>query len=573
MSLLALLGACSGNDTRAASNPELPSWAQVELNEPPPVGTYLIELLSEPDLMLGVGEESVVTVRATDMNDDPVADLRLSFALIGVPEDAGLEKLDAKTDERGIAVNTLITGEKSATFALRISTPGAADVTVFAAVSGAGYGTLIVEAPYEGRRQVAQRRVFAVPFVDCEDVRKTMGLQPGTVDPSTDEAIVPPLPAGVDYAVVAIAEGQSGTALAQGCTDGVRVSADAETTVEVAFVDEPFKPAGQFNVKAALSTEAPARTLALALQAAASAHVELDSDGESDEEDAEARFLLDCLEETLNLAPYAEEADAMALATALDMRRTEMMAPTPESSLQDWLDLNETGPLVAIERIAVETEDRLATMQLFAAITLDDSEPEQPVVWQARRIQARPIVTGGSPPSIDLARLRVAADTDAEFVVDEDLLALSSVSFRAEFGALGAEVMRRVTSLIAEGDEEQEDPFGCMALGAWLTGPAGVGLPMATACDADCVRATCDRSIARITDAAEAALLELDDERPALVLHADLALHDDDGDLIADSMDTDEMYGEWLHSPGSKDDHVSGSALATAITDSDNLLP
>jgi hypothetical protein len=567
---VSLLCACSGDDTEAAAgSPDIPSWARIQIDEPPPLGTFVIELLSEPHLMLGVGEESVVTVRATDMNDEPVGALRLSFALIGVPQDAGLAKLDATTDERGIARNTLITGEMRATFALRISTPGAEDVTVFAAVSGAGWGSLVVAAPYDGRREVAQRLVFAQPFVKCKEASKTLGLQPGTVEADTDEAIVPGLPAGVDYAVVAIAEGQSGTALAQGCTDGIRVSADAETTVKVEFTDEPFKPAGQFNVKAELDTEAPAKTLARVLQSAATAHVQRDSEGNSDDENAEARFLLDCLEETLNDAPYAEQTDTMALATALGLRRTEAMAPTPESSLQAWLDQRDTGPLAAIERIASATQDSLDAIQLFAALTLDASHPDQPVVWQARRIQARPIVTGGSPPSIDLARLRVAADTDAEFIVDDDLLALSSVSFRAELGALGAEVLGRVTSSIAEGDGEQPDPFGCMALGTWLT--AQTGLPMANACDADCLRATCDRSVSRITEAAKDALLAIDDERPALVLRADLALHDDDGDLIADSMDCDDVSGKWLRGSGSKDDSVSGSALVTAINDPNQL--
>jgi hypothetical protein len=570
--LVMVLGACSGAETRAAASSADPSWARMEIAEPPAIGTYLIELLSEPQLMLGVGEESVIMVRATDMNDDPVPDLRLSFALIGVPEDAGLDKLDATTDERGIARNTLITGVMSATFALRISTPGAEDATVFAAVSGAGYGALIVRLPYEGRRQVARRLAFALPFVKCEEGDNTLGVQPGEVDPGTDEAIVPRLPAGVDYAVMAIAEGESGTVLAKGCTDGVRVGADTETTVEVGLADEPFKPAGQFNVKAELDMKAPARTLARALEAAARAHVESDADGDPDEQDVEARFLLDCLEDTLGDAPYADQADAMELAAALDMRRTETMDPSLESSLQDVLDLNETGPLVAIERIAAGAQDSLDAMQLFSAITLDASQRDEPVVWQARRIQARPIVTGGNPPSIDLARLRVAADTDAEFIVEDDLLSLSSVSFRAELGALAAEVMGRVTSSISEGDAEQPDPFGCMALGTWWQA-LDPELPMADACDADCLRAVCDRSIARITEAAEAALLEIDDERPALVLHADLALHDDDGDLIADSMESDEMSGEWLSGPGSKDDPVSGSALATAITDSDKPLP
>jgi hypothetical protein len=577
--VLALLAACSGHGTVANnSGAEDPSWAQIEVDEPPPVGTFVIELLSEPDLTLGVGEESVITVRATDMNDEPVSDLRLSFALIGVPKDASLEKLDATTDERGIASNTLITGQMSTTFALRISTPGAADVPVFAAVSGEGWGSLMVRAPYEGRRQVAQRLVFAQPFVKCEDASKTLGVQPGTVDLSTvergtDKAIVEPLPAGVDFAVMAVAEGQSGTTLAYGCTDGVRVSPDAETRVQVDFADEPFKPAGQFNVKAELDAQAPARTLAGALEAAATADVERDADGQRNAEDAEARFLLDVFLETLNDAPYAEQADAMELRATLEMRRAEMTAETPESTLQDWLDRYATGPLVATERIADAAEDSLAAMQLFAAITLDASQANQPVVWQARRIQARPTVTGGSPPSIDLARRRVAADTDAEFIVDDDLLSLSSVSFRAELGALGVEVLRRVTSSISEGDDEHPDPFGCTALGTWLTGPASLETRLTDACDADCLRASCDRAVARITEAAEAALLELDDERPTLVLHADLALHDDDGDLIADSMVSDEMSGEWPRGSESTDDEVSGSALATAITDSDDAAP
>jgi hypothetical protein len=38
-------------------------------------------------------------------------------------------------------------------------------------------------------------------------------------------------------------------------------------------------------------------------------------------------------------------------------------------------------------------------------------------------------------------------------------------------------------------------------------------------------------------------------------------------------MDSDEVSGEWLHGSDAKDDPVSGSARATAITDPDNPLP
>jgi hypothetical protein len=564
--VLLLACACSSGDDDASALPDIPSWARVQVDEAPEPGTWKIERLSDEKLKLGVGEETLLRVRVTDASGEPMSDLRLSFALVGLAQDSGLAELDAVTDADGVAKNQLIAGLEAATFAVRVSTPGAYDVMIAVAVSGAGFGSVTVDADYDGKRAATERIVFAQPRTKCEDVEFSDGLLSEELAPGEDEVVLNGLPAGVRYAVAALAQGESGTTVAKSCVDDIRVAADATTEVESEFIDEPFMPVGQFSVKVELDAASPASTLASSVRSAAELLVNTDGEGELVEQDAEARFMLDALEETLARAPYAEQSPAMTLAAALTSERMSPSGTSPETSLQQLLDGRTTGPLVAIPRIADTAEDSLADMELFAAVTLDENNA-QAVVWQARRIQAQPTVYGGPPPSVDLARLRVAADVQSDFLVGKDILELSKISFRAELGALTAEVLKGAIGAVAESSPERPDPFGCMALGEWL---GDQSLPMASACDADCLRATCEGVIARISDAAETALVSVDADRPTLQLHGDFKLQDDNGDLLADAMSAD-LSGEWLAGAEGDADAVEGVAEATVITDSSEL--
>ena len=55
----------------------------------------------------------------------------------------------------------------------------------------------------------------------------------------------------------------------------------------------------------------------------------------------------------------------------------------------------------------------------------------------------------------------------------------------------------------------------------------------------------CDRAVARLTSAAETALMAVDDSRPTLTLAGELLLSDTDGDLYAEQLSSEALTGEW----------------------------
>jgi hypothetical protein len=205
----------------------------------------------------------------------------------------------------------------------------------------------------------------------------------------------------------------------------------------------------------------------------------------------------------------------------------------------------------------------LEALSLFASLTLEGEDADPLLSWQARRIQARPTIVGGNPPSLDLARLRANATSDARFVAGKDRLELSSLTFVANLGALAAEVLPRALTAVAEGDSDHPDPFGCIAFGRWLADQDALE---GDRCGSDCVRDTCDRAIERIAQAAQTALAALDEARPELRLHGTFKLTDDNGDLLADSMQAMPFAGEWLAEDDEEGDALSGTA--SAVTES-----
>lgn len=568
---LAMLCACSSDETKPVPTSAGDfSWARVQTEAVPELGTYHIELLTDAPLQLAVGEQAVVQVRLTDVEDAPVADLRVNFALVGQPRDAGLAALDATTNADGIAQNTLIAGENGATFALRISTPGAEDVQIEVAVSGDGFGSLLVSAPYGGRRPVTHRIVAAQPGTLCSAADWTTFVPSRLIAQDSDSALVDRLPAGLTYAVTAIAESDAQAIVARGCVDGIRVRAGRVTEVSVTFDDAAFQQVGQFSVKAELTATEPARTLANVLQEAAEAAITTDDDGDPVGANAEARFLLDSLDQALHAQPYATQTTTMQLAAALtDARADSGRTPSLELSLQQRLDGNSTGPLVAIPRIASMARTSLTSMTLFGALTLDPQNSKQPVVWQARRIQAEPTVRGGAPPMLDLAGLRLAADTSAHFLAGKDKLMLSSVSFRANLGELAVAVLERAVAAVGAGDSEHTDPLGCTVLGQWLGQQNS--LQGHDACGSECLSDTCNVVMDRIQEAAHSALVALDDTRPNLRLGGTLDMHDDNGDLLADSLSSTMFSGEWLAARDGEPDALKGTLSATALTDRSQL--
>jgi hypothetical protein len=544
--------------TQVIPEPSAPSGAGA-----PAPGTRALELLSEPGLQLGFNEKAMLRVRLRDEHGEVIAGGPVSFALAGRSHDSSLENVEAITDADGVVENQLISGEMAAVFSVRITAPGADALFVEVSVSNDGFGTLQVQAGYDGPRTVLQSSIFAQAGVNCADAARMPGDPMVTLGPDEDVARFVALPAEVSYAILAFAEGKDGTVVATGCTDAVEVPRDDQTTAIVHFEDKPLEPLGSFALRADLDASKPALALGSALSAGATTLVNTDSLGASVSERAEARFLLDSLDSTLRSENYAEEPGAIALADAIaEERATPSLPQSPEQSLDAQLSVNEEGALRALPRLVQLTIDDLEQLRLFVELNVALDDGELPIYWRAVRIEALPKDSGRAPVAIELASSDPVL-AQASLNAEQDALEFASVRFALPFGMLAAQVLREVVSFDAAGHgEEMRALVGCASLAQWLTSQS---YTQGGACGESCVNATCDRAVTRLVSAAESALHALDEARPTFELWGALELSDDDGDLIAEHMSAERMFGEWEPETGEWGDILFGLVTASTL--------
>jgi len=406
---------------------------------------------------------------------------------------------------------------------------------------------------------VMRRLVVAQADMDCARAERMPGDPMVTLAPGETMAQFVALPAQVEYAVIALAEGKNGTIVARGCTDAVVVRRDDRITARISFVDEPLSTSGSFVLQADLDASAPAMALGSALRDGGEAVVNTDSEGEIVTARAEARFLLDSLDRTLRNAPYAQQPGTLALADAIAQER---LAPSgllsPEQSLQALLAIKDEGALVAVPRLAQLTIADLERLRLFVNLDVTREGDDLPISWRTQRIEALSADSARAVVAIDLAS-SAPVQTVATLVAGQDALQLTGVRFELPFGGLAAQVLHETSSLDAA-REEIRALVGEAALSAWL---AGQSYTEGGACDEGCVQTACEDALTRLVSAAEDGLIALDATRPTLWLSGELALSDDDGDLIAEHMSTEMLTGEWEPEVGrSAGDEVSGSATA-----------
>jgi hypothetical protein len=529
-------------------------------SDAPAPGTFELELLSDGFVQLGFAARATLRVQLVDRDGAPVEGGHVAFALVGRSQDSSLATVDVVTNAEGIAENELLSGVMSAAFKVRITAPGAFETFIEVGVSNSGFGTLEVRANYTGARTVMRRLVVAQADMDCARAERMPGDPMVTLAPGETMAQFVALPAQVEYAILALAEGKDGTVVARGCTDAVVVRRDDRITARISFVDEPLSASGSFVLQADLDASAPAMALGSALRDGGEEVVNTDSEGEIVTARAEARFLLDSLDRTLRNAPYAQQPGTLALADAIAQER---LAPSgllsPEQSLQALLAIKDEGALVAVPRLAQLTIADLERLRLFVNLDVTGDEGDDlPISWRTQRIEALSADSAQALVAIDLAS-SAPVQTVATLVAGQDALQLVGVRFELPFGGLAAQVLHETSSLDAA-REEIRALVGETALSTWL---AGQSYTEGGACDAGCVQAACEDALTRLVTAAESALIALDATRPTLWLSGELALSDDDGDLIAEHMTTEMLTGEWEPEVGrSAGDEVSGSATA-----------
>ena len=520
-----------------------------------------LELLSEPRETLGFGEPTTLSVRLTNRDGDPIDGAPVSFALMGRAQDASLEELEVKTDEDGRADNRLLGGEQVATFRVRISALGAGDLYVDVRVSNAGCGTLVVDVPYEGARAVDERSVSALAMMSCEQAERMAGdpmtTLPGAKGETPAEFLA--LPAAVDYAVMATAQGLDGTIVARGCVDEVRLDADDEVRIQVPFEDEPLLPEGDYRVTLSFDASAPGATLERVLRDAAELAI-LGAEPPVDTAVAEAGFLLDAMERALADDALSDGAGIGELAANLrDARALPPDEVTLEESLASQLELEGAGPRAARMRLAALVGERFGTVELHATMSIGELNGELPVQWALDSWKLPAPSEGASTLSIDASADSEDVMTVASFDAGGDALELASLSLPSGLGGLAAEALR-----FAAQDAEQElhALAGCEVLSLWL---AGLSFD-ASSCDDDCVERVCGEALSTIVAASEIELSGLDESRPTLELSGTMEMGDDDGDLQVERMRGDDLSGSWAPAEGASPEDAAEalSAVATA---------
>jgi len=569
MALLILWAGCSASDSNAVGSGSAGSGSNVDegakIAAAPPIGTYLLEPVSGRRVRLTFGEQTSIDVLVTDADGEPLPDKRVNFALVGRIQGATLTGLNAVTNADGEVSNSLIAGMMTGTFAVRVSLPGAKDLDLDVAVSDAGFGTLVVTAAYQGTRLVVRRVVFAQADVGCGEAERMVGDPMATLGEADEAAKFLALPAGVTYAVTAIGEGENGSIVAQGCVDGVSVGASREVEATIVWSDEPLLPVGRFALTAELDSSVPAATLSGVAGSALATRVRIDGDGEISPVYADGRFLLDSLDAALRSDDGSGNADLALLADQLAQARLNPKAADyADKTLSALLSMRGKGPLSAVPRVVELITDSMQTLTLSAELTIDTGRKTLPVAWKKLRLEVPALTAGGVPLGVDVDDSDGVTQSKADVLVGQDVLHLSMATLPAPLGALTVEVVRTLIGSGADGHAPEFNALiGCGELGEWL-GLQSFG--EANACDAGCVSAACALALVRLADAGESELLTLEQERPSLTLQCDLDLTDEDGDLSADQMSTDRMYGEWVSETVNKPgDAVSGPAMASAL--------
>jgi len=522
-----------------------------------------LQLLSERRVGLAFGEETLLRVALTRSNDDAVVKgAHVSFAFQGIAQDSSLSSLDVATDAEGLAENTLMVGEFVGTFTVEISAPGAASVTVQVSVGNAGFGTVIVKAPYTGERQVRRRRIAIVPEVECADAEPNAGDHMELLAEPSDEAVFL-LPAETDYAVVAFAHGLDDTVLALGCTLLEAVAADEETTVEVSFTDHILHPSGNYELEAELSSSEPAQTLGELLRQSAIAHVETDRDQVRDADGADARLLLDALEDLLRSDAYAMMGGAVLADSVTAERAMPSLMPPLQAQLQEALDYATpaTGARIAAADLAEDTTESLSTVTLVAKLTIDGEDPDAPLSWDPLSVGTGVLDADEPGPAVDLSSQGLA-EVSATLLQEDDSIDIQQARFGLPWGALASEVLLSILTKQTQAEPSSlRRRFGCDVFSTWIE-----ATPLLTdGCDGDCAQEACSIALGRMVDASSADLIAVDEARPTVTMWGSLSLHDDTGDLAVERMAVDSLRGEWNDAPDGDAERFDGTASGEVL--------
>ena len=565
--LVALLIASCSVESSEGGRPARPTQdaGSGDVNEPTgPSGNGGSQLViqGESVVRLGFGHSVELEVRLQNADGEGERNQSIAFDLIGRPEDSSLSSLVALTDRDGLARVTLNAATRPVMFEVRASNGRARAVSFDISVSGSGFGSLIVQAPYDGVRVIESRFAFAVTDVECKDARYVAGDPKTVFAPDADSAALIALPAGFTYAVVVIGESASGMTLVRGCAQAT-VADQSEDTVLVPFVDRALTLEPHFGLELTLEAGSAAAALGAAIRSSVNGLVRASVSGVDAPRDAEGHFWLDALDVALR-DDDEDQGVLIALADALADARASTEGDRPERELASLLVLNDEGGGAAASAIAAHVRDALDTMVLTAGLELT-SDGDPLLAFEALRIAGLPVIEGGATPSVTLDH--ETATIAGEIAPGMDVLNISSIELSPRLGALAAEALEHVLDADEEAlGEDLVARAGCASLDEWVFEQTFVVRTCDDACIRRAIARACAHSMSLIADAAHDALIAVDSERPTATLMGSLALTDGDGDLRAELMEAERIDGLWAPAPeASLGDTLRGTAVSAPV--------
>jgi hypothetical protein len=555
--LLALAAGCSVESGRSSGR-RTPASDGGFVDNPPgngEGGRPTLTIVGDTVLPLSFAESVELVVMFENAEGEPYSGQSIAFDMVGQPEDSSLSEVTVRTDGEGKARVTLRAATRPVAFEVQASNTRARPVSFSVSVNGNGFGSLQVHAPYDGVRAVDERFLFALPNVSCDAADYAAGVRKTVFPPAEDSASLIALPAGLPYAIVAIAESASGQAVARGCTDMIVVTEQGEDEVGVTFVDQPLEPDEVLDLIITLEAGSAAASLGAAMRRSVGELVR--ASGKSAPRDAEGAFWLDALQAALR-----EDGDdaQLELADALQVARLDPAGGSPESDLTRLLQRNDEGAESVVSTMAALVREALDTIELHAGIGYERGRTPLLEITSLR-IEALSVFEGGQAPRVVLDETK--GSIAAALVPGEDVLHVTELQLAPGLGSLGADALD--SALDASVEELGIDLLltaGCSSLGEWYGEQTYVD---AEACDAACIARACAYAFDQITTAAGDALNAEDEERPLATLNGSLSLTDSDGDLHAEKMEAERIEGSWAPAPdASLGDTLRGTAVANA---------
>ena len=258
---------------------------------------YKLEIVSAQPLQLETLAVGTLTVKLTK-KDVPVAGEDVSFTVVGDAKGSRLSALKARTGESGEATVEVIAGGEPVAFEIQIETKYTNPLSAEVIVSGQAVEPATLEVQIAWPDQASTPLVAA--YVDVRDDGTTCsdaitwpsaGNADATVTDLSQKAVFENRRGGTTVTVI-VSGHTSVTRVAEGCVDGVMLTAGETTTVTVTLQPRPRDLTGAYDYEVSFDMSgAVPGTVGAVINALAEMF---------DDPDDPARYLVDQVESLLN---------------------------------------------------------------------------------------------------------------------------------------------------------------------------------------------------------------------------------------------------------------------------------